>query len=86
MELKEVNRFDKAKCACCGYYTISEIAEICPVCYWEENIYQEQIDQSDSDAPNNISLNQAKKNFLKFGAITADLMNVTRKPYPEELS
>lgn len=86
MELKEVNKLGKAKCACCGYYTIGEIAETCPVCYWEENIYQEQIDQNDNDAPNYISLKEAKENFQKFSAIKLEFKDITRQPYPEELT
>jgi Cysteine-rich CPCC len=84
MELKRLNKYENAQCACCGYYTIREIAETCPVCYWEENIYQEE-NQDDNDAPNYISLKEAKENFLKFGATTSESKNLTRKPHPEEL-
>jgi hypothetical protein len=83
MELKKQNDFGKSKCACCGYFTISEIAETCAVCYWEENIYQEE-NTDDSDAPNYVSLEEAKINFIKYGAKKPELIDRTRKPYPEE--
>ncbi len=85
MELKQVNKYGKAKCACCGYYTIQEIAETCPVCHWEENIYQEEVNQNDYDAPNYISIKDAKENFRKFAAIKPELKSLTRKPDSQEL-
>lgn len=85
MELKVVNKYGKAKCACCGFFTILELADICPVCFWEENIYQEETDPNDADAPNYISIKDAKKNFKEFGAIKFDVRHLTRKPNIEEL-
>jgi hypothetical protein len=84
MELKRLNKFGKAQCACCGYYTIKEIAETCPVCHWEENIFQEE-NQNDNDAPNYISLREARGNFQKFGAKKLEFKELTREPYSEEL-
>jgi hypothetical protein len=84
MELKQVNKYGKAKCACCGYFTISEIAESCPVCDWEENIYQEE-HTDDDDAPNYISLNKAKANFLKYAVKDQNLKEHVRPPKQEEL-
>lgn len=85
MELKKVNKYGKARCACCGYYTISETAESCPVCDWEENIYQEEHPEDD-DAPNYISLNKAKENFLKFGAKIESSSKQVRPPIDEEMN
>ena len=84
MELKTVNRYGKARCACCGFFTIKEIAETCPVCYWEENLYQEE-NLDDSDAPNYVSLKEAKENFQKFGAKKKELVSFCRKPLLDEL-
>ena len=57
-------------CPCCGYRTIGERAvyEICPICWWEDDGQ----DNMDADivmgGPNdNVSLTQARANFLKFG-------------------
>lgn len=85
MELKKSNKYDKVQCACCGFYTISQIAETCPVCYWEENIYQEE-NIDDNDAPNYVSLKEARENFKKHGAKKPELINLTRKPFPEEIT
>ena len=84
MELKLTNKYNKVSCACCEYYTISEIAETCPICYWEENIYQEE-NQEDCDAPNYISLKEAKENFKIFGAKTLEFQGLSRKPFTQEL-
>ena len=83
MELKETNKYCKALCLCCGYYTISQVAETCPVCYWEENIYQEEYIE-DNDAPNYVSLKEARENFQIYEAKKPEYKNLTRKPFPEE--
>ncbi len=85
MELKRTNKFGKIRCACCGCYTITEIADICEVCYWEESIYQEEINTEDDDAPNYISFKEAKENYLKFGAIKLELKSKVREPNVDEL-
>ncbi|NQZ76141.1 MAG: hypothetical protein HRT61_08530 [Ekhidna sp.] len=50
--------FFERRCACCGYYSITEIKETCSVCYWEEDIYREE-DIDDNCGPNRV-LRQAK--------------------------
>ncbi|TAF34698.1 MAG: hydrolase [Cytophagales bacterium] len=78
------NKYGKYGCACCGYYTITEIKETCPVCFWEEDFYQEeQID--DNGGPNLVSLRQSRENFLKFGAIEERFINDVRKPNNNEM-
>ena len=83
MKGKNLNSFGKTQCACCGCFTISEIGETCPVCYWEENIYQEGR-PDDDDAPNYISLQNAKEFFLKYGAKNKKLILLVRKPHVNE--
>lgn len=85
MELKQINSFGKARCSCCGYFTISNVADTCPVCYWEENIYQEE-NKNDEDAPNYISLIKAQINFRLYGAKKEEFKDCTRKPYNNEKS
>jgi hypothetical protein len=73
----------KKSCACCGFSTIFEIKQTCPVCYWEEDSYQEsQLD--DNGGPNTISLREAKENFKQIGASHHDYSSFVRDPLENE--
>jgi hypothetical protein len=50
---------------------------ICPVCFWEN-------DPLASDSNHGISLNEAKENFLLFGASDKRLIRYVRKPTEDE--
>ena len=58
----------KYACPCCLYYTFEEkpsgTYDICPVCYWEDDIVQ-LADPDFSGGANDVSLNLAKENFKK---------------------
>lgn len=74
------------KCHCCGFYTVENkvVSDICPVCFWQKDIYQEKhID--DNGGPNLVSLREAKENFHKFGAIEEQFKNFVRLPLKEEM-
>ena len=75
-------------CPCCKYLTFEEEPygsfEICPVCFWEDDNVQNNDPNYDGGA-NGISLNQARENFAKYGAIKKELSSEVRKPLPEEL-
>ncbi len=75
----------KQQCACCHNYTITEIHETCPVCYWEEDRYQ-AIHIDDNGGPNLVSLRDAKINFIKFGAKEELFINDVRKPNKDEMN
>lgn len=74
-------------CPCCGYLTFDEepcgTFEICPVCYWEDDNVQND-DPSYEGGANGISLNVAKQNFSKYGAIKEEFVKEVRKPLPDE--
>ena len=56
---------------------------MCPVCYWEEDCYQEaRID--DSNGTNQVSLRVAKINYKDFGAIEGRFKGDVRLPFEEE--
>lgn len=79
---------NKAKyaCPCCGYLTLdSPIGnfDICPVCYWEADLVQSKNPNLKS-GPNNLSLKQAKENFVKFGASQKKFVKYVRKPTKDE--
>ncbi len=71
---------------CCGYYTLQEIHhhhEICAVCFWQDEYYGDP-DIPDG-GPNSESLNEARANFLKFGACNEASADAVRPPLPEEM-
>jgi hypothetical protein len=75
-------------CPCCHFLTLSERGgfEICPVCFWEDD------GQDDEDAvevlggPNGeLSLDQARKNYLELGACARRFKSKVRAPQQEEI-
>jgi len=75
-------------CPCCGYLTISSeppgTYEICPVCNWEDDIAQHNNPTLRGGA-NIVSLQEARQNYLKLGAICEQARKWTREPYEDEL-
>ena len=73
-------------CSCCGYYTLREESDdICQVCCWQEYIAQKE-DPDYIGGPNeDVSLNQARKNYNTFGAFHKNFINKKRNPFDEEL-
>jgi hypothetical protein len=75
-------------CPCCEYLTLSEQSlgsyEICPVCGWEDDIVQFENPDMKGGA-NLVSLNQAKSNFKKIGAIDDNIKKNVRPPKPDEI-
>lgn len=76
------------RCPCCGCHTLVGRGrfEICPVCFWEDD------GQDDHDAdvvrggPNaDLSLIQARANYLRIGACDEPSVRSVRPPKPEEL-
>jgi len=84
MDIKTENKFGKKQCACCGFSTISEIKETCPICFWEEDFYQEE-HLNDAGGPNHVSLREAKENFKAFGACEERFINLVRSPEKDEM-
>ena len=58
-------------CPCCGYKTLSEeppgTFDICEVCGWEDD-YVQFNDPDYKGGANKVSLREAQRNFVKFGA------------------
>lgn len=75
-------------CPCCGYFTYDHVPDgsfdVCPVCFWEDDNVQ-NVEPSYEGGANGISLNNARKNFLKFGAIKKEFIDSVRKPLPDEI-
>ena len=73
MYKRPVGRNGLEMCPCCGYAILELGAdfEICDICFWEDDGQDfEDIDLEVEGCagPNEVSLQQARKNFLKFGA------------------
>jgi len=76
-------------CPCCGYKTFpvpkeDAIAYICPVCFWENDVFDSGEDQP-SDENHGITLLQGREAYRRFGAVREDLLPYVRAPLPEEI-
>lgn len=78
----------KYQCPCCGHMTLSEnppgTFEVCPVCLWEDDNVQFD-DPEYIGGANIVSLNTARENYKKFGAITMEDAKHSRKPEGDEI-
>jgi len=74
-------------CLCCGFKTLTEQPlgsfEICPVCFWEDDAAQAS-NSSLAGGANKVSLSEARKNFLSFGASSRDAVKSVRRPLAAE--
>ncbi|WP_338870941.1 CPCC family cysteine-rich protein [Spirosoma sp. SC4-14] len=77
---------NKIKCACCNLSTLEAgtVSDICPVCFWQKDFYQEE-HINDSGGPNLVSLQDAKENYRIWGAIEKRFINLVRLPKKDEL-
>ena len=75
-------------CPCCGFLTFAAGStgsfEICEVCFWERDPLQDERPNYSGGA-NKVSLNEARENFLAFGATEERVIKYVRPPRPEEL-
>lgn len=75
-------------CPCCKFLTLGEESpgtfEICPVCRWEDDLAQYHNPDLAGGA-NEMSLNQACRNFAEFGAISQNALRLVRGPLAEEI-
>ncbi len=76
-------------CPCCGCLTFpvpreEAIAFICPVCLWENDVFDPGED-SPSDENRGMTLRQGRKNYRRLGAVREDLVRYARPPKPEEV-
>ena len=77
-------------CPACGYHTFAVVGDwgTCPVCGWVSDPVQEAM-HDDPTGANGISLNEARKNFQTFGAISqeklAEVDPEGRNKYPRTI-
>lgn len=84
MKYKKIINF---KCPCCGCFTLNDREQnkfqTCPVCFWEDDSVQLD-DPSYEGGANLVSLNKAKENYKKYGAVEERFKNRVRPPKEDE--
>jgi len=82
-----MNKISRFPCPCCGNLTRSQehfgSHEICPVCFWEDDKIQGE-DPGFRGGANEMSLVEAKENFIKIGAISHQFVKDVRPPSDDE--
>ncbi|MDY0138062.1 MAG: CPCC family cysteine-rich protein [Thiomicrospira sp.] len=78
---REQGKNGRFVCPCCGYATLDQPGEyeICDICFWEDNGIDDPF-LEEVFAPNSTSLNQARQNFLAFGACDRAIIKCVREP------
>lgn len=78
---------EKFTCPCCGYKTYYHKPNgsygICAVCFWEDDPIQLTNPDYEGGA-NGVSLKQAQKNFVEFGASRVNMKLHVRNATKEE--
>jgi len=79
---------NRYKCPCCGYYTLPEESpgslEICHVCYWQDDSVG-FAEPSRAVGSNAVSLEEARRNYRRYGACERRFADAVRAPLPEEI-
>ena len=74
-------------CECCGHRTLHDLCpgsyEICPVCFWEDDLIQAR-DPHYSGGANRLSLLDARRNYEMVGACEERALPHVRKPMEDE--
>jgi len=82
-----MNQKNTRACPCCGYLTLADSRpgsfEICPVCFWEDDLVQFNDPKYEGGA-NRVSLLQAQENFASFRASEGSALKHVRDPRPDE--
>lgn len=76
----------KYPCPCCGFKVLNKPPgsyDICLIYYWEDDAFQTD-DPFCVGGANTISLYQAQRNYLEFGACKKELLKYVRKLYDSE--
>lgn len=62
------------QCPCCDYFTLNRRhrSDICPVCFWQDEPLSS--DAQYSLANEGLTLGEARRNFVAFGACLLDVM------------
>ncbi|HEY9853379.1 MAG TPA: DUF6714 family protein [Leptolyngbyaceae cyanobacterium] len=76
-------------CPCCGYKTLDAKPPgtylICPICFWEDNEDMTDEYEYNWSSSNQVSLRQAQRNFIEFGACEQHWLNDVRAPTVDDV-
>ncbi|MFG2817696.1 CPCC family cysteine-rich protein [Streptomyces sp. NPDC048410] len=74
-------------CPCCGHQVFARMMpgsyEICPICFWEDDHVQFRWPTMAGGA-NTVSLIEAQRNYLEFGACERPMLKHVRPPAEDE--
>jgi len=76
----------KFPCPCCGYLVFDHqpgFHQVCPICGWEDDLAQLRFPRMPGSA-NSVSLEDAQRNYLTFGASERRSLGQTRSPLDDE--
>ncbi|GAA1612615.1 hypothetical protein GCM10009789_78570 [Kribbella sancticallisti] len=77
---------ERFPCVCCGHLTMGEPPgsyEICPVCFWEDDLIQLRWATTVRGA-NRLPLAEAQQNYRAYGACDEHGRQFVRAPLPDE--
>ncbi|MFE0846140.1 CPCC family cysteine-rich protein [Streptomyces rochei] len=77
---------DSCPCPCCGHRVLDAMPgsyEICPVCFWEDDVVQFRWPTMGGGA-NRVSLIEAQRNYQDFGACNQRSRRYVRPPAEDE--
>ncbi|MEF7563625.1 MULTISPECIES: CPCC family cysteine-rich protein [Bacillus] len=75
---------NKNTCPCCGYKTLDSEGDydICEICYWEDDPFQKE-NELETGA-NKVTLIEAQKNFIRYGACELGFVKNVREPNSQD--
>ena len=82
--------YEMIACPCCGNFTICDeheeiLIDTCEVCHWQYDWVAQKYPDKAIGPNHGLSLNQARKNYLKYGAKSKNFIDHVREPLAEEL-
>ncbi|GAE36830.1 hypothetical protein JCM9157_4051 [Halalkalibacter akibai JCM 9157] len=83
---EEIPEPKKYLCRCCNYMSLtSEIHDICPICYWQDDPACWDDPDFTGGANGDVSLRIAQKNYEEFGACEESMLDVVRAPTEKDI-
>lgn len=72
----------KGRCEVCGLFTFDADTrgtfDVCEKCFWEDDEYHKNMNEPCGGPNGKLSVNQARKNYLKYGVCNKDMLPNTQ--------